>query len=520
MPQKRVQTVTVANFTGGLTVRSDGMNLAPNEIPDCLNVDIEPRGGVTQRKGVEPLNPTALGGAVEAIWAYEAPGVQQVLVRTADDVVRYSTGGNFTSTGVSMTGQPPRAATFKNNNYWQDGSSAPRRWNGTTATSLTQTFNENLAAPNQGDMPIARYIAAHSGRLWVAHTLESAVSHPNRVRWSHPNQPEDWRTDDYIDIDTGVDGDEIVAIVPQGEVLLVFKRHAVYVVAGYDDSTYQVYPLSRDVGAAGPSAVVGTEAGCFFYDVNGGVHVVRGNRIDHLFERLMNVILDGSVPDAYASGVALGYSKRKLYVSVPWEGSTVNARTFVLDLDLSKQGSWTAYDVAAVRWCLWTPLGQDAQLLFADAAPARGLHVLNMSSPATFDNFGVSTAAIASHFETAWFDLRQPAMVKRWRRPAIVLSDETDATVHVEVYKDFDSYSSAGGFSLTTRTVAGNFLVWDSGNWDQAVWAGSGSHRDSVLDGAALGNAKAVRLRFTGPSTTAAWGLHSITFKFIPRKIR
>ena len=33
------------NFSGGLNLRSDQFNLAPNESPEMLNVDVDPRGG-------------------------------------------------------------------------------------------------------------------------------------------------------------------------------------------------------------------------------------------------------------------------------------------------------------------------------------------------------------------------------------------------------------------------------------------------------------------------------------------
>ena len=39
------------SFSGGLNLRSDQFNLAQNESPDLLNVDVDPRGGVRLRKG-------------------------------------------------------------------------------------------------------------------------------------------------------------------------------------------------------------------------------------------------------------------------------------------------------------------------------------------------------------------------------------------------------------------------------------------------------------------------------------
>jgi len=41
----------LADFTGGLNFRADQFQLAPNESPSMLNVEIDPRGGVFSRAG-------------------------------------------------------------------------------------------------------------------------------------------------------------------------------------------------------------------------------------------------------------------------------------------------------------------------------------------------------------------------------------------------------------------------------------------------------------------------------------
>ena len=57
----RLETVALQDFTGGLNYRADAYQLADNESPDLLNVDLDPRGGFSQRNGIKDFNNTAIG---------------------------------------------------------------------------------------------------------------------------------------------------------------------------------------------------------------------------------------------------------------------------------------------------------------------------------------------------------------------------------------------------------------------------------------------------------------------------
>ena len=48
------------DFTGGLNFRADQFQLAPNESPEMLNVEVDPRGGVFSRAGYQIKNPSPI----------------------------------------------------------------------------------------------------------------------------------------------------------------------------------------------------------------------------------------------------------------------------------------------------------------------------------------------------------------------------------------------------------------------------------------------------------------------------
>ena len=523
-----------ADWSGGINLRADGFSLAPNESPDMLNVDVDGRGGFRLRNGVAPLNTTALGSAPNGLWVYEGnPGSGIAHIMTAYGTkLAYSTGGAaFTDVAAitQTTGLKTVAAVAQGKCYIQNGTDVPKRWDGTTGTALGVTFNDNLTAPNGGDMPIAKCIAYHLGHMWVANTTESATAYPSRVRFSHPTNvantmgPEDWRTDDYFDLDIGTDGDEIVALVPFQERLFVFKRKSIYMVVGVDESDFQVVTVSRSAGAIGQQAVVATEQGIFFFDWPTGVHVLRGNAPEYVFSNLRPAIDEGSIPDTYSSGICLGYSARRVYVSVPWGSSTKNARTFVYDTTIGKSGSWMVYDLPLGVMAEYKPKDTGSQLFAIDASTAasRGLRVLKLNQISQpHDNFGLgTTVAISSYLVTPWYEQGSPAVKKKYRRPIIVASDQAEGVIVVDVFKDFDGFTRTSTFNLDTDAV-GAVLVWDTGQWDVDSWGASTVDRDTAMVGQPLGLGRAVQLKFTGPTAKVPWAIRSLSLIFIPRRVR
>jgi hypothetical protein len=233
---RRTQLYTLRDFTGGLNLVADTFRLAENESPDLLNVDIDRRGGFQVRRGVEPFSNTALSGAPNAIWSYNDSGTVHTMVQVGA-IVYSNLPSVWTAVGSNLgsASQDVSPVTFNNINYWTRGDAAVVKWDGATASTVGDAFN-NTTVATSNNIPRADHMAVHSGYMWVAGTWEGGTHYPNRVRWSwantFDNSGENWDIDDYIDIDDGKDSDAITAIVPFADQLVVFKR----------DSIYAIYP--------------------------------------------------------------------------------------------------------------------------------------------------------------------------------------------------------------------------------------------------------------------------------------
>jgi hypothetical protein len=344
-----IQLLEATDYTGGLNLRANAYQLAPNESPDLLNVDLDPRGGFSMRQGVEAVNTTALAAVPDNIWSFANPTTNQIMVQVGNDVL-YTGSGSFASGALAsaVTGRM-RACTFNDVCYIQkNGEQSVTRWTGSAATTLTSTFNDSISAPNDGDMPRAKLIAAHGGFVWVANTVESGTSYRNRIRWSHPNRAEDWRTNDYIDIDVGHDGDEITALLPMSDRLLIFKHNSVHAIFGYDPSSFQVVSLDQSSGAVSQEAVCLSEAGAYYFSWPNGLMHYDGDGVRWAFEKLSPAIADGSIPASSQDNITVAWINRRVWVALDGYGED-DGGVLVHDPSLGstkdRYGGWTRYSL-------------------------------------------------------------------------------------------------------------------------------------------------------------------------------
>lgn len=317
---KNVQVFNIRDFTGGLNLNTDTFKLQENESPDLLNVDIDRRGGFQCRRGVSPYSTTSLLSTPHSLWNYTNASASYTMVGQAGRIY-YSTGTSWTELGTSLGNGAGTvgAATVNKLFYWVRDNFACQKWDGTTVTSLGTSFNDTTT-PGSGNMPRAQHIAVHSGYTWVAGTWESGTFYGSRVRWSWANtfdaSAENWRSDEFIDIDPGKDGDQITAIVPFGDQLIVFKQSSVYAIYGYSSDSFSVVNISNTLGCVGRHAVVQTPSGIFFFDPKTGLNAYDGRSMKWAFEAIWPAMRDGSIPKTSYANVHLGWVNNRVWVSV------------------------------------------------------------------------------------------------------------------------------------------------------------------------------------------------------------
>jgi hypothetical protein len=348
----RLQPLDLIDFTGGINLRRNQFQLAENESPDMLNVDIDPRGGFFTRKGWQRWNDDEIVDIADwdprnAFLHVLASGAQNIYVATNDELYASDDLAVFTVQAGTYEGAPHLAdfAAWGDDLYVAGGRAQPvrrRQGVGAFVNMATTPFSE-IEAPTNGVVPAAEFVEVHAGYLFVANTRETAVDFPNRIRWSHPNAPTAFRAGDFIDITRG--GGEITGIVSFQDHLLIFKTTSVWALYGYEDDSFQLTLVSDHAGCPATTAQSKSESVVYWFSTfdRGGVYAYNGGKPILLSERLAPMF-----ENVFAHhNVYVSWAGRRLWVTVPWEhvtGSTLEPTTvFAFDDTIGEEGSWVQY---------------------------------------------------------------------------------------------------------------------------------------------------------------------------------
>ena len=526
------------DFTGGLNLRADQFQLAPNESPKMLNVEIDPRGGIFSRGAMRRTNATAVTPTnwnPTSLYSFFA-STHRLMLSTGynasvnGDVFWSTDGSSYASLSIPVTDSFGASfASWGEDLYVATGSgSVAYKWDGTTTTALTAsgpTFQNSYTAPTLPAVyfPKSKHTVTHAGKVFVAATNENGIEYPNRIRWSHPNLPGNWAANDYIDINTGSVG--ITAIAVFSGHLVVFKSDAVFAVFGYDSDTFQVVEVSRAVGAVNPGAVATTEYGVFFYSHPDGLMLYNGEGIADLFQPLRPAIVNGFINAAATNAINVNYINRRVWVSVPYSETTTSTTptvSFVFDNTVNKSGAWLMFST-------YDGCGLSAGLTFVQTNGTVKHIVAHPTQPYTLtvDNYGNAYDNVTgvdnqftSRYRTRWFDAGSYAQNKMFRRPSLVVKQTPSASsLELVIYGNYEEAENGEMKQYTVSIpAAGGTMLWGYALWGSATW-GAANPGSQVVNGRSIGLAKSIQIEFVG-SPAQNWGVNSFTLKYNPRKVK
>jgi hypothetical protein len=516
------------DFTGGLNIDAPRQSLTMNETFDCLDVDFNLRGGFTQRRGLKVINPSA-GGSVTArmnggyLLGQVSFGTDMVVGVSDQKQLFLWDGSTATHVATAVTDQTDtvRQATWTAKMYlancWSGGSLTTNARSGAglaTVTVLTNTFNDNYTAPTGGNIPKSRIVCNHAGFLWVADTVESGTRHRTRVRWSHPLQPEDWATADYFDIEPDDQTDEITALVPFKDVLLVFKKRSVWGIYGYDKDSFVAERISAASGAWTQEAVAVNAGIAYWWSPDGNVYAFNGQGVVPVGTRIRAVLRDGLI-DA-GNNHRLCWAEERLYVSLV-KSDGVSRFCFVYDPRVGRSGAWTKYSFEPTSFCWWRGVAGDNKVLMT-LRGKDGLFDHNNPNQVQ-DEFVVNTLSeIPAYYSTAWFSGNDTALSKQFKRLHLTAATQDPCTFNVEVYHDFND-SVIHRTLLYTVATPGGGMLWGTSVWGGAAW-GSGDALYSFARLPSAGRGHSIRMVFKATDNTSSWWVDSFTLPYVEKSYR
>lgn len=506
------------DFTGGLNLDSPRQQLALNESYDCLDVDFNLRGGFQQRRGIKVAGSTG-GSPMNGgfLLGQFSLGTDMVVGVSSSKQLWTWDGATATHVATAITDQAdmPRAVAWGSKLYlancWSAGSLVMRHRTTAslaTVTTLGNAFNNTYSAPTGGNMPLARLICDHAGFMWVADTTESGNRQRSRVRWSHPLQPEDWATADYFDIEPDDQSDQIVALVPFKNQLLVFKRRSVWAIFGYDKDSFVAERIGNASGAWAQEAISANASVVYWWSPEGNVYAYNGQGVTPVGDRISGVVRDGSV--TLGADHRLCWAGDRLYVSLVASNGT-SRLCFVYDPRVGRRGAWTKYSFEPTSFAWWRRVDGTVGVMMT----LRGKdHVFDHGVVSqTQDEFtsGVQTP-IPAYYSTAWFSGNDTALKKQWRRTHITSATKDPCTFTIDVYHDFNDSTIRRTMTFDNVNPGGS-MTWGSSLWGSSSWgSGDASYQFDRLP--AAGRSHAIRLKFYVTDNITQWWIDSFTIPY------
>jgi len=543
-----ISSAFLRDFTGGINLSADDLQLPKNQFADALDIDPDVKGGFVRRSSFRSLgnagtttdaskpvkflyhyqNDTDNGyilmgntdGTHDRLATWNSAAITDGGARTA--LLTFTTDADTTLSYRWSAALMARATTVTEQYLYihRDYLTPTQTFqtDGTLHAELTDAFgnyNDNLAAPAGGKSPKASLVCAHGSYLFHADVRENSVRHPARIRWSHPGQPGDYRTNDFIDVGEGQDNDRIVAMVSAQGRLFMFKHHSVWVLDGYSTETYAITKIADGVGIPNKACAAGYLDGVVFFDEAVGVMKItpmnKGWKVEDMFSNISRAMDDGRLTDS--RNVTLTTCGTKIAVSgMKWQGATRTNRTFIHDENVGD--GWWVYSVGFSYLATFT--GSAGRHFIMGAGPFTNeggasttyqnfLAIQQVLSTDVDDRFDATNEVnYNGYLFTSWVDGGDPARKKRFRRFSLTFDAmATNKSFTVNAYRNW----SVDIPPVRTFTVAGL----------GTATPGIAGQQNNVRGGA-MGTAYSAALKITGPNDVA-WGVNQVTFRFVPKRV-
>ena len=558
----RLQPVNLTDFTGGINSASSDFQLADNESPGMLNMEVDPRVGFYTRPGWSRWNPADIVADPVNAWRPRnaqmhlySNGTLSVFIANANKIWAGAPSTAFIDLGAVCSAYPHLAdpaswgdvvylACGRDNASWKvTNQPATANKGAVVPIAAAANWNNDYTIPKRGVMPAAEHLEPHASYLFAAHTKEDGVVHHNRLRWSHPDEPEDWAKDDYIDIEQG--GGRITAIRSFQDHLLIFKSDSMWALYGYDADSWQLVKVAGTTGAPSPTAVTRSEDAIYFFSASGrnAIYAYQGQAPVNISEKLRGAL------DHLTSGIDiwLSWLGRRLWCSLPWDFQALDeshGSCFIFD-PLIGSGSWirhkpahgtiactVEYSDVVTEFPLVVTCGCTgvAGVLSVGNQPGIAGDVMVQGQPAV---------GFRCHYRTNWKHLGWPELSKSWLRPRIIARIPPEPTkVRISTFWNYNSTderrshvfgldTSGGVFwrALGADDPKGGGFDWGDGTmWRSGVRQGDVIVRPEVANpatrGTSLGWARAVQMQFEPDDHTNAhaWGIDAIVLKVNMRR--
>lgn len=448
--QKR-STVGFFNFDGGINTVYAPLNLGDNEMAECINFRLQPRGGLEKRKGYTGYHKFNTGDAVVGMkqlrHAHEYGTTHETHDLVIEGVIIHGRQGqgawsNITGS-ITITDDPNLVFSivqYSNSLVGTNGQNTPFKWSGTgNATIISQAIDGGVDTIDKFTA-----IVVHDNQVVIGNVTATVATVQtklgSRVWVADAGTIDDWAPS----TDLGVfdvnkdDGGEITGLASVLGYLIVLKNNGLYRVENYGISG-QIVKRVSPVGCVGPRAVTVFGSFVYFVDPNGDLwgYDVRGDNEDALINlsseklgfRTVGAFDKSRLP---ITDLSLWRSRNELHLRVTKGVNNQHNAEFVHNV-LSRGFYEVEY---ADNFSLYEEFVSENEVPYMIGGTYNG-DTMRM-------DFGTNDDGepILATFTTKQVALGAPDVIKMFRRMDLYAAVSQDATIDLEYRTDFDLVGS------------------------------------------------------------------------------
>ena len=280
-------------------------------------------------------------------------------------------------------------------------------------------------------MPKCQFLIWRFEQLFAANISQAA----SQLQVSLEGNPEDFATNAAVYSFDKDDGDEIRGMAPSGDDLLIFKDHSIHIFSGKVRSDFNRYRLDSLRGTFSPGTIKQVRGLLIFLDRDTGVWSWDGSQFTLISEKINQYLLDNLTYN-FAFTAAAHVRRDRYFLSVPWQGSTTNQRTFVYS---TLTNSWTEWDYG-----VWDAINHVNRELIGGPRGQAGVWEAEGSSD--------GGNPILVKFKTPWMKPAGLGGTSRLRRVESLLK-RTNCALDISVRQEYDDNILLSRSFVTDNTV-------------------------------------------------------------------
>ncbi len=302
--------------------------------------------------------------------------------------------------------------------------------NGAVA-QLGPTYDNDLAPT---DYPLSSF---YKGYMFLAKGTS--------LKWSKPLQFDSWPALQEATI-TFEGSDEITALVPFQDSLLIFGRHSLLVLVG-ESGQWQVSPISVNLGTYSHKTVAHIEGGLIFLSQDGLISYPGLEPFGPKLSRTLRALSHARLKE---SAMVYVPEEESIWLSLDDKTYTVNLLT----------QSVSVYTFGALQYIQGGLTGAQPPL-FVVRSKGR------VREYAGYTDFG--GIKINARWVSKEFQLEQPELTKYFRRIGSILDSPTGSTVYVTVRTPTATFTA---LLQAAGSEVDSVLTWGNSTWGESIWGG------------------------------------------------